>query len=65
MFVRRADIDQDSTYSGDGSNPDSGKGPSEEGDNCLVLHQQQNQGMALRRLYNVRWTAVVKTDINR
>ena len=39
----RVDVDQDSTYSGDGSNPDSGKGPSEEGDNSITLHQQ-NQG---------------------
>ena len=31
----KADIDNDSAYSGEGSNTDSGRGPSEEGDKSM------------------------------
>ena len=31
----KADIDNDSAYSGEGSNTDSGRGPSEEGDKSI------------------------------
>ena len=34
--LHKSETDQDSTYSGDGSNTDSGKGPSEEGDNSHI-----------------------------
>ena len=32
LEMLKADVDNDSAYSGEGSNTDSGRGPSEEGD---------------------------------
>ncbi len=35
LEMLKADVDNDSAYSGEGSNTDSGRGPSEEGDKSL------------------------------
>ena len=35
LEMLKADVDNDSAYSGEGSNTDSGRGPSEEGDKSM------------------------------
>ena len=39
-MLRKGDHDTDSAYSGDGSNTDSGRGPSEEGEGRFDAHHR-------------------------